>query len=206
MSEDTKWGWVYFIGQDWGEVKIGFSVNPKERIKQIQINTEKELKILLAVPGTIQTERDFHEYFDDVRIRGEWFDLHFIDTDEQSEYEESVLLRGLSIAYSVSSDWMNLDPFKSQNVKKKNKLDKHKKILGKENFHLCETLFSLSSVSSKQFEEFIARLVHNTRGVNPSSECMGYGIMAAIQQSKLSASYVIGAAVKGFNEGRCSNE
>jgi len=68
---------VYFIGPENGSsIKIGYSERPiKERLRHLQTGSPYPLKVFLTTPGTLRTEREFHERFSSLRIRGtgEWF-------------------------------------------------------------------------------------------------------------------------------------
>jgi hypothetical protein len=72
--DPTKWAQVYFI-QDMhtGAIKIGSARFPEVRLKELQTGTSAELRLLSAVPGGQALERDLHERFAHLRIRGEWF-------------------------------------------------------------------------------------------------------------------------------------
>lgn len=102
-------GLVYFF--ECGDfIKIGFSVDPKTRLRQIQISGNgtmapqnanmREAKIITAVPGSRGDELALHSRFAEARDEGEWFkknteltdyvagvastlDLHWDDTDKE---------------------------------------------------------------------------------------------------------------------------
>jgi len=64
---------VYFIqGETTKLVKIGQSVNPAARLRDLQIGSPDVLKLLAAVDGS---EKEFHKMFAKQRVRGEWFSL-----------------------------------------------------------------------------------------------------------------------------------
>jgi hypothetical protein len=64
---------VYFIGGKEGPVKIGVSLNPGQRLENLQTASPEPLDLLAVVPGGLQLERAYHEAFAHLRIRGEWF-------------------------------------------------------------------------------------------------------------------------------------
>lgn len=67
-------GYVYFIqGQCGGAIKIGYSMNPTERLKELQTGYPDTLKILLIIPGDLNTEKALHRKFEGSRLKGEWF-------------------------------------------------------------------------------------------------------------------------------------
>lgn len=69
-------GVVYFITtKDALFVKIGFSTKPQERVQALQTSSPVKLSLLAMIPGTMETERYFHELFSDYRTDGEWFRL-----------------------------------------------------------------------------------------------------------------------------------
>lgn len=66
---------VYFIGTG-QTVKIGYSTQPIDhRLRNLQCGNPENLKVLLVIPGTQQTEQELHKRFSPLRIRGkgEWF-------------------------------------------------------------------------------------------------------------------------------------
>jgi hypothetical protein len=67
---------VYFVTcRDAGAVKIGFSVEPRARLPEIQWGCPLPLTLEAVFPGDIQEEKRFHRWFADDRIIGEWFRL-----------------------------------------------------------------------------------------------------------------------------------
>lgn len=72
MSHPTSY--VYFIA-DGALVKIGTSMNPYKRLKQLQTGASTKLRMVAVVPGGVARERRFHERFKGRRVRGEWFQL-----------------------------------------------------------------------------------------------------------------------------------
>lgn len=79
--QETEWtednseiGWVYFIREgDYGNIKIGWSQNPKARLAALQTANSKVLQLLGTVPGHISEEKRLHKYFQRDRVYGEWF-------------------------------------------------------------------------------------------------------------------------------------
>lgn len=65
---------VYFIGNG-GKVKIGISISPQARLKEMEVSNHGELKLLATLPGGRKRERELHRRFMQYHIRGEWFEL-----------------------------------------------------------------------------------------------------------------------------------
>lgn len=66
---------VYFlrpVGQV-GPIKIGCSVNAKERLFAMNLSSPIPLELLAVVPGSARIERAIHVIFEKQRSHGEWF-------------------------------------------------------------------------------------------------------------------------------------
>lgn len=87
-SSSTKTdGCVYIVEDELGRIKIGSTIKPHSRLRQIE--TATGLKIIRAgVAGPISDylglERRLHAHFKHQRIRGEWF---------TTPYEEACAVR-----------------------------------------------------------------------------------------------------------------
>jgi hypothetical protein len=67
---------VYFITcRETGTVKIGSSLEPEARLKELQTGHPFELKVEAVLPGGCSEEFDFHRRFSEERLKGEWFRL-----------------------------------------------------------------------------------------------------------------------------------
>ena len=67
--------YVYFIRSgDTGPIKIGFTANVDSRMKALQTGTYHQLHLLTVVPAPVSLEKLYHEFMDNFRIRGEWFE------------------------------------------------------------------------------------------------------------------------------------
>ncbi len=78
---------VYFIADEYGNVKIGYAVCVGYRLSCLQTGNASELTLLAEIPGGgPPLERELHERFAEHRVRGEWFRL----TPEIVEYIKSV--------------------------------------------------------------------------------------------------------------------
>ena len=104
-SEENP-GYVYFI--DNGEnIKIGYSVDPYQRLEKLQNATDKQLNLIAVFPGSKKDEREIHHKFINNQIRGEWYkrdqdlddliEKHTLDAEKNffsrnSNNKESILI------------------------------------------------------------------------------------------------------------------
>jgi hypothetical protein len=65
-------GRVYFVRAG-NAVKIGFSRNVERRLVDLQISFPSRIELLLALRGSVVTERQLHHKFRSLRLNGEWF-------------------------------------------------------------------------------------------------------------------------------------
>jgi len=72
-NADKGKSYVYFISAAGGPIKIGYTNDIQERLTRLQVSNHKEIRLLLKMPGTRETEAAIHRLFDAHRIRGEWF-------------------------------------------------------------------------------------------------------------------------------------
>lgn len=71
-------GYVYFISDGTGWIKIGLANNPLMRLKELQTGNPHKLKIYGLIhfakyDDARVCESELHEYFEDVQGVGEWF-------------------------------------------------------------------------------------------------------------------------------------
>lgn len=79
-----KQGYVYVIGNLNANIcKIGFSINPKERIKGVQTGCPHVLQILLLFEADKYTETRLHHKYKKYKRTGEWFNI-------EGELKESI--------------------------------------------------------------------------------------------------------------------
>lgn len=76
---------VYFISDGVGHVKIGYSLNVKTRLRELQRTTALPLKILHVEVGGSTREHALHQQFAKDRVHGEWFRLSPAITEYVSE-------------------------------------------------------------------------------------------------------------------------
>lgn len=67
-------GHVYMLKSGYF-IKIGFSVNPEDRMRTIETATPEECILLLLLAGDIKLERQLHREFSASHYRREWFFL-----------------------------------------------------------------------------------------------------------------------------------
>ncbi|MEU8617355.1 GIY-YIG nuclease family protein [Streptomyces sp. NPDC048623] len=71
---------MYVIGPPGsGRVKIGTSVNPSKRLKELQTGNPDRLEVLWTAPGGRELESALHQTFNAYRIEGEWFDFGAVE-------------------------------------------------------------------------------------------------------------------------------
>jgi hypothetical protein len=86
--------WIYLIKDfDTGYYKIGQSINPLERLKQLKKQTTLmprpfEFELVDAWRGTVADEKRLHFIFRKQRVRGEWLNLD--DADVQDIYTRMI--------------------------------------------------------------------------------------------------------------------
>lgn len=67
---------IYVMGESrTGIVKIGYSVEPMKRLKEVQAGNHRQLQVLMTLPGDRRAERKLHERLADLCVGGEWFDF-----------------------------------------------------------------------------------------------------------------------------------
>lgn len=64
---------VYFVGNETGSVKIGWTTDLRRRMAQLRTGTPGALQVLAWTPGGEVLERHFHSAFKHARLAREWF-------------------------------------------------------------------------------------------------------------------------------------
>lgn len=67
---------IYFIQVgEMGPIKIGFAHKKTvwTRMTELQTGNPEKLNMLFFMPGTMEQEKQLHQQFKHLRIRGEWF-------------------------------------------------------------------------------------------------------------------------------------
>lgn len=66
-------GFIYFVTDGTGAVKIGFTENVRRRLAGLQTGHHAPLVLMGAIPATLDAEQFIHQKFKHLKIRGEWF-------------------------------------------------------------------------------------------------------------------------------------
>lgn len=74
--EEGRFGQVYLMGnREYGLVKIGFSNNPEQRLKELQTGCPFPISIFTSFKGSLKREKQLHHQYKDLRVNGEWFKI-----------------------------------------------------------------------------------------------------------------------------------
>lgn len=65
-------GRVYFVSAP-GRIKIGYTVNPEDRLGKLRQADMEELTVIGIAPGTRRIEARLHQMVGSHRLKGEWF-------------------------------------------------------------------------------------------------------------------------------------
>lgn len=70
-------GFVYFIKDESGRTKIGSSIDPENRLKQLQTSCADRLTLIGSIKSDEHKfiEKKIHKQLKDLRISGEWFGI-----------------------------------------------------------------------------------------------------------------------------------
>lgn len=66
---------VYFIQNEAGHIKIGYTDSPSRRLSSLQTGSPGRLQYMRIIDGGAATERWLHRRFESNRLHGEWFDF-----------------------------------------------------------------------------------------------------------------------------------
>ncbi len=92
---------VYFVQIDCpGEqpIRIGYSSDPRTRIRNIKAELPWDIKVLAVISGELAAERSIHARFSEVRMSGEWFAPHPDILDFIADCHAETIRRKLDIA------------------------------------------------------------------------------------------------------------
>lgn len=64
---------IYFIGSEFGPIKIGISRDVARRLVTLQCGSPIPLRVLAVTNGGRDAEREYHQRFADFRLHSEWF-------------------------------------------------------------------------------------------------------------------------------------
>ena len=73
VHRDRANGWVYFISDGIGSVKVGKSRSPWRRLCTLRSGSAQELSLIGVIPGYSLVEFAAHKVLQPVHLRGEWF-------------------------------------------------------------------------------------------------------------------------------------
>ena len=98
-SEEDGSGFVYLAATEHGDYKIGRSQNPDDRISHFDTKMPIDVRRVHIFPADNADEAEsiLHEWCDDHRVKGEWFDLsdrHVDVIKSIAEYENGDFIRG----------------------------------------------------------------------------------------------------------------
>ena len=88
MTSETRIGHVYLFGKRDGLYKIGFSVNPEQRLRAMP-DGGKGLRVVATIPSANarSLEKRMHEVYGVRRVHGEWFSLSKSDVSKWPDTE-----------------------------------------------------------------------------------------------------------------------
>lgn len=73
-EENSCKSYLYLIkDKDLNRLKIGKTVNPKSRLKQLQCASSNKFEMLFAIPNIGYMEKDVHKMLAKFKTNGEWF-------------------------------------------------------------------------------------------------------------------------------------
>lgn len=67
---------LYFIRSETGPIKIGISVDPTQRLRNLQTAHPHKLELICVIAGGGGLEAEYHKRFAAHRLTGEWFAPH----------------------------------------------------------------------------------------------------------------------------------
>lgn len=156
---------IYFISADeTNKIKIGFSNDVKNRLKQLQTSCPFELKVLLLIEGDEAKEKELHIKFKKYRVNGEWFE----HVEQLTKFIEENKINDKSYQYNVSKKYSLL--FEEESKSQMKKIRKHKKMTLKE----VADLLNMKPPSVKEMEEREVSKTISLNGLIKFAEAMGY--------------------------------
>ena len=107
---DSGYGYLYIIGRSpEGPVKIGISINPRKRVKDLESAGGAKIKLIWLSPlcsNFLAIETDLHERLQDFRMHGEWFDVPFqplVEYGERIKYKRRTKAQHAAELHSMLS-------------------------------------------------------------------------------------------------------
>lgn len=85
-----KLSYIYAIGSDNGNIKIGFSNNPHQRLRSLQTGHNEPLQIHyiheVSEENVKVFEKIIHKQLAHKRVHGEWFDITPSDVEQHIRF------------------------------------------------------------------------------------------------------------------------
>ena len=75
-KKEEVYGYVYFAEAENGLIKIGYSGDLNNRIRNLNGGSPIKIQLLASKPGTKNDEEKLHAKFKKYRKRGEWFEAN----------------------------------------------------------------------------------------------------------------------------------
>ena len=90
LKKDTKDNdHLYFIQSDnTGSIKIGRSIDPEKRLKDLQTGNPNKLKLIQVIENKGYLEKPLHKELKQFKIRLEWFDYMCLGSIPEVIYEQ----------------------------------------------------------------------------------------------------------------------
>jgi len=88
MSENKKDSLYIIQSADKGMIKIGRSIDPDVRLKQLQTGNPSKLKLIHVFEEIGHKEKLYHELLKEFRIKGEWFSYDCVGSLPEDLYEK----------------------------------------------------------------------------------------------------------------------
>jgi len=104
-------GKIYFIeAKEINRIKIGFSANPEDRLKSLQISSPVELTLLITIKGTQTNEQQLHRRFSKDRVHREWFEaskelMYYINDVMEIK---NIIIRHKNKIFNIKNEIKNL--------------------------------------------------------------------------------------------------
>jgi uncharacterized protein YdaU (DUF1376 family) len=151
---------IYIIKDvDSGNIKIGASVNPKNRLSTIRSRQNKNVELVAVAENcTLGEEKQIHKHFHEYNISGDWF---CVDEKDVIKYITTHITTHMSTHMSTHMENEN------ENVNKDNKEGKKQKIINPELKEVVEYFRDngyTSDSAKKAFEYYSVADWHDSKG------------------------------------------
>ena len=73
IVKEEREGFIYFIQNESGNIKIGWAIDPLARLKILQTGSSDILNLIGCIRGTIKDEKNYHKIFKSYKFHNEWF-------------------------------------------------------------------------------------------------------------------------------------